>query len=154
MSFTLLGQENRSGYDVLDAPCKLTTTFDSSDVCLLKSDRADSIVGLHYGSMNTKQLVIEVLRTEVTDEKLREFAKAIRVAINIATPGHLKENFHNLDLSIKESKIVALMPDRELSSFYISSVLVGTLDDADSIGDNIRSVFGNQAIAIIYAVPR
>lgn len=149
------GQAQNLG--VTGAECELRSAWGlEADVCLLKADRLGhgTSVALHYGSLGTKKLVVEVLRAKVTPAKLQELNQKISVAIQATSDGMTEARMQTLSGTVNEGALHFAMEDRGLSSYYIASVVVKPVSLQGSLEEMVKSVFGQSAIAIIYGVHR
>ena len=106
------------------------------------------LLGLHYGDLHSKQLELEVLRADVTKEKLEEMVKHFKVKLQVNT-SDFSGNFKELEPVVEDDKIVFPMSEDPQSSFYISSVLVESNRKHTEFGRIVRSVFGPKALAVI-----
>jgi hypothetical protein len=131
--------------------CSLTG---HKDTCLIKSDsgQTHSHIGLHYGTLGTKMLVIEILRAPVSLEKLTQFNNLLRVQIQGQGTNHHNPQYVKLASEVRGLKILVPLKDKMLSSFYISSLLLGSTEGA--IEDVVQTIFGEGALAVVTSVGR
>ncbi len=140
---------------VIDA-CQLHSAWGNQDVCLIKENYgSDLVLGLHYGSLGTKALAIEVLRADgaVTTEKLELLKKIISLGIQSDSAGGSEERIAQLEGGVEEGKLIYKM-ERNLSSYYISEVHIKQVSQSRRLDQEIKEIFGPRAFAVIQGVPR
>jgi hypothetical protein len=131
--------------------CDMIGTADLSESCALQSrwDR-EMTIALHYGSLASDALVVEIVRAEAAPEQLERLAEAIRVDLQVTTPD-FSGRFRRLEARVEGDQLVLPMDDRNESSFYISQVRVSS---RDALARVVKEIFGPRAVALISARAR
>lgn len=158
MTFISLSVFAQDRPHVLEAHCSLTASADQAKACLLQGN--DPILyrelhfGLHYGSLHTQSLHIEVFREEVSNEKLEQLATLIKLEIE-GNGQDFNSVLRELKAEVVENQIVYRLEDPSFSSFYIASFFITRSDEHFySISDRVKEVFGPRAIAVVSAKSR
>src|SRR5690349_13469641 len=87
LALSLLSAVPASADDISKMSCDITSTADLSDSCTLEARWERRVtIGLHYGTLASEALVIEVVRAPVTPAKLLRLNYALNVELQISTP--------------------------------------------------------------------
>lgn len=154
---TMIWGANTAQADDRGFSCELVTVWDrtENDVCLLKGFlRNEVLIGLHYGSLHTSKLVIEVLRAQTTPNKLKELADQLELAIEAHSEDPVTHRMQPLVAVVSASGTLEVELESGISPFFISIVSVKTVNRGYAIQDLVRDIFGSRAIAVISGVRR
>lgn len=131
--------------------CELRSAWGEENVCLIRSsattpNRRQSIP-LHYGTMGTEKLVIEVMRAEAVGEK-----QMIRFQEQLKLSFWETEGRPNIQL-VSEIQGAQLIFDLSAVSSlrYVSILNVQTATEKD-LEQTIHDIFGKKAFAVIHGV--
>ena len=144
---------NQDDLHVLNSQCFFNSTDDLSSFCSLQLAAQSSInqsilLGLHYGDGHSSELVVELLRADITPEKLERFASSFTLAIQKASEDFDTE-LRTLEPKVDGNKIVFSTGEQPKGFFYISSVLVSPNNAYISFEQIVKGIFGKKALAVI-----
>ena len=132
--------------------CDLVATDDLSESCMLGAlFGRETVIGLHYGSLITQALVVEIVRAEATSAQLTELARAVAVELQVSTPD-FTARYRVLEGKVVGDRLVYNLGDSNESSFYISMLQVRGL--SESVNHAVQKIFGPRAVGLISAERR
>ena len=133
--------------------CDLNGTDDLSSSCPVNSRWENNIsFALHYGTLASSALVIEVVRATPTEAQLEALSQSLIVNLQVTTHDFSPAS-RNIPGRVEGGRIVFDLPDANESSFYISMLNVRTVSGA-RLDVVIEDTLGARAFLLLSAQHR
>jgi hypothetical protein len=134
--------------------CDLVATPDESQSCALNHRWTRQMsVGLHYGSLHTQSLSIEVLRTSTTQQQLEQLLSMVTLELAITPRDDGKSGFVELKGRVTGDRLVFELQDINASTFYIAEIRISA-PEKQNLEYLVQSIFGPRALAVVSAKVR
>jgi len=144
-----------SAHAAHDGTCDLVGSSDSArDLCAIVGHFREHQIGLHYGSLSNKAILVEVVRAPVTPEKLIALARNLKVEIESTSPGAVG-GFLELTPSIETTGLRYDLA-ATWSHAFIADVRISLRDPsvADTVQLLVHQIFGREGFAVVLNDPR
>jgi hypothetical protein len=143
-----------SAHAAHDGGCSLSGAGNEArDVCIITGPFAKQEIELHYGSLSTEALIVEVVRAPVTVHKFIALATELKVEIQSENG---IDGFVELLPIVKKDRLVYSLDDLHLAPTFITMVRISVRNPevAYSLQTLVHQIFGREAFALVLNKPR